>query len=527
MSTFLIHNAELLSFDSAFRNGSDSMVVEKGVIKAIGKINELQSYVQSGMKMLDAGGKTIMPGFNDTHIHIWKVGNLKTLMLDLRSAEDLDHMLTMLSEYLRRFPEASWITARGFNEMSWKQPNFPTKLDLDKVSRDKPVYVIHTSAHTAVANSKALELASVSRDTKIPEGGQMQMGADGNPNGVFSETAMALISNHIPAYTKEELKTMIGAARKEMYEYGITAATDPAVDPLLLKTYKEMNQDQTLGFRLNAIPILLPDGSNVPFPLPGCFESAFMKVNTVKFFSDGGLSNGTAALKRTYKNSTGFGMLRLKKDKYLKLCRDAMEGGLAIATHAIGDRAIDLVLDVYKELYRDFPVTTNRIEHLGLPSIKNLEDMATYQIAASMQSIFIYELGRNFINWLDEEYLSHCYPVKSVLQQGILLALSSDAPVVQDFNPLKGVEAAITRRNRDGHLIAEQESISAWQALKAYTADAARLSKEPGIGVLKAGNLADFIVLNQNPLNVSANHLATVKVDKTFVGGKLVWSQNQ
>src|SRR5450755_3835399 len=268
MPSLLIHNANLLSFQDGFQKGNDSMVVDDGLIKAIGKMDELQSFVQAGIKLLDAKGKTVMPGFNDSHIHIWKVGNLKTFMLDLRSAKSLDHMLSMLSDYHQRNPDAQWITARGFNEANWEESILPTKTDLDKVTQNKPIYVIHTSAHTAVANSKALELASIDAETKIPEGGEMQSGPDGKPNGVFSETALGLITKHIPGNSKMELKTMIKAAREEMYQYGITEATDPAVDPLLMETYHEMNNDQTLGFRLNAIPILLPDGSEQPFPVP-------------------------------------------------------------------------------------------------------------------------------------------------------------------------------------------------------------------------------------------------------------------
>jgi hypothetical protein len=473
--------------------------------------------------MLDAEGKTVMPGFNDSHIHIWKAGNLKTFILDLRTAKSLDHMLSMLSDYSRHFPDAQWITARGFNDAAWENGKFPTKSDLDKVSKIKPIYVIHTSAHSAVANSKALELASINIHTPVPEGGEMQIGEDGQPNGVFSETALGLVASHLPAYSKEELKIMIGAAREEMYRYGITAATDPAVDPLLLEAYREMNSDQSLGFRLNVIPILLPDGSEDPFPVPDYFDSPFLKLNAVKFFSDGGLSNKTAALKRTYKNSDDHGILRLKKDSYLSLCRASMEKGLGVATHAIGDLAIDFVIGVYQELHDSFSGLIKRIEHLGLPDVQNLEAMAEYQIAASMQSIFIYELGRNFIKYLDADYLNHCYPIKSVLRHDILVALSSDAPVVQDFNPLKGLEVAVTRRDREGNIIAAGEAITVEEGLAAYTSQAARISGTSNFGVLEEGKLADIIVLNADPLNTAPDELSKIRVEKTFIGGELVW----
>ena len=525
MSSLIIHNARILYFHEGFKKGSDTIAVHGNRIEAIGRFEELQTLIQPNTQIINAGGKTLMPGFNDSHIHIWKVGNLKTFMLDVRAVKSLDEMLSLLEEYSKLYPDVAWITARGFNEAGWKEGRIPTREDLDKVIKDKPVYVIRTCAHIAVANTKALNLCNISASTKVPAGGEMQINSNGQPNGIFTETALGLITVHIPAYTKAELKQMVKAARDEMYSYGITAATDPAVDPLLLEAYYEMHHSNELGFRLNAMPIILPDGSEQPYPIPEKYSSDFLNVNTVKFFSDGGLSGKTSALKRHYKNSNEQGVLRLKKEQYLQLSKLAMERGLGVATHAIGDAAIEFVIDIYKELHKYFPTNTKRIEHLGLPEEKNLIDMAEHHIAASMQSIFISELGKNFIKYLDEDYLNHCYPIKTVLAHGILTALSSDAPVVRDFNPLKGAEAAISRKNNEGELIAANESISIEEALKAYTLNAAKIGNTPKIGTIKEDQLADFILLDKDPTSIATESLTTIKVEETFVDGKSVWQR--
>ena len=337
MSTLVIHNANILSFhDGLKHDGADTIVVNENKIKAVGRYDELKSLIDSNTQIINAAGKTIMPGFNDSHIHIWKVGNLKTFMLDVRGVSCLDEMLQLLSDYIAANPHLTWVTARGFNEAAWKDGTLPTKKDLDKVTTTKPIYLIRTCAHIAVCNSKALEIAGITRDTIVPEGGVMHIGADYKPNGIFAETALGLITNKIPAYSKEDLKIMVMAARQELYQYGITAATDPAVDPLLLEAYHEMNASNELGFRLNALPIILPDGSKTPYPIPSTFSSDFFNINTVKFFSDGGLSGKTSALKRFYKNSDEQGVLRLDPKQYLQLCTAAMEKGLGVATHAIG-----------------------------------------------------------------------------------------------------------------------------------------------------------------------------------------------
>ena len=353
----------------------------------------------------------------------------------------------------------------------------------------------------------------------------MYLGEDGKPNGIFAETALGLITKNIPPYTKDELKIMVHAAQDEMLQYGITAATDPAVEPLLLQAYKEMNIAGELKFRLHAMPIILPDGEENPYPIPQKFSSPFLNINTVKFFSDGGLSGKTAALKRTYKNSTDKGLLRLEYNKYKSLCIQSMENDLAIATHAIGDDAIEFVISLYEELHKKFPQISNRIEHLGLPEKNHLQRMATNNIAASMQTIFLFELGRNFINSLDEYYLNQCYPVASALNAGIKVALSSDAPVVKNFNPMPGIAAAVTRKNMDGNIIAAQESISIAEALKAYTSTAADISFAKDYGALKIGMKADFIILNKNPLALQPNEINTLQVEKTFVAGKCIWEK--
>ena len=525
MSSLLIHNANILSFHHGFKHGTaDAVAINGNKIEAVGKYDELKSLIHSNTAIIDAAGKTVMPGFNDSHIHIWKVGNLKTFMLDVRGVASKDEMLQMLSDYITANPHLQWVTARGFNEAAWKDGTLPTKNDLDKVSTCKPIYLIRTCAHIAVCNSKALELCDVTASTHVPEGGVMQLGDDAKPNGIFAETALGLIANKIPAYSKEDLKMMVRSARQEMYQYGITAATDPAVDPLLLEAYHEMNADNELGFRLHALPIILPDGGNEPYPVPSIFSSDFFNVNTVKFFSDGGLSGKTSALKRHYKNAAEKGVLRLDTNQYVSLCTKAMENGLGVATHAIGDAAIEMVIDIYSALHKNFPSLIKRIEHLGLPEKKHLEQMAANNIACSMQTIFLDELGKNFIKYLDEDYLNQCYPVQSVLQHGILMALSSDAPVVKNFNPVKGIEAAVTRKTSEGQRIAPAESISMSAALKAYTNSAAHISGEARYGSLQVGKLADFILLNKHPLSLAAEEINSLKVLQTFVDGKQVWA---
>jgi predicted amidohydrolase YtcJ len=179
MANLIIHNANLRSFHEGFKaGGCDTIAIDDNRIKAIGRWNELKSLVQTGTQVIDAGGKTLMPGFNDSHIHIWKVGNLQTFMLDVRGAASLDEMLGIIRDYYLQHPEIAWITARGFNEAGWPEGRMPDKSDLDKIVKDKPVYLIRTCAHIAVANTRALELSGINANTPIPAGGVMYAGPD-------------------------------------------------------------------------------------------------------------------------------------------------------------------------------------------------------------------------------------------------------------------------------------------------------------------------------------------------------------
>lgn len=524
MATIFIHNANIISFQDGFTNGKcDSIAINGNTIEAVGKYKALQRLIQPNTRVIDAKEKTIMPGFNDSHIHIWKVGNLKTFMLDVRGVKSKEELLQMLTGYHLKNPHLKWITARGFNEVSWQEKSMPTKNDLDKVSTDKPIFLIRTCAHIAVCNSKALQIAGIDQHSKAPAGGTIQLGEDGHLNGILNETALGLVANKIPPYSIEDFKIMIRACREEMYSYGITAATDPAADPELIKAYKEMNDDNKLGFRLNILPIILPDGSTNPFPIPEKYQSDFLTINTVKFFADGGLSGKTSALKRFYKNSKEQGILRLDKKQYLALSRQCTQKGLGIATHAIGDAAIEMVIEVYQQLNKEFPSAIKRIEHLGLPEKKHLEAMQENNIYCSMQTIFLDELGKNFMQYLDDIYLNQCYPVQSVLNHNIVIALSSDAPVVKNFNPFKGISAAITRKTNEGETIGAGESISMEAALKAYTLNAAAIGGEDRFGSLQKGKLADFIILDKNPLTTSVENCTSIKVMATYVDGKEVW----
>ena len=517
----LIHNANIITMDDAFPK-ADAMVINNlGKIEAIGIEKELRNQFPSFSNEFHLKGKTIIPGLNDAHIHVWKIGHLRTYMLDVRGVKSIGEFKEKLKDFAAKNPKSNWILARGINEMVLEEKRLPTKEDLDEVITDRPVFVIRTCAHIGIANSKAIEISGVSEATEEPFGGEIHKNLDGSLQGIFTERALGLIMKNIPDFTFDEYKNMILEAHDYLISLGITSATDPAANEELLAAYIKLDKEGLLKVRMNVFPLRIPDGSNDIQVLPAIYESDFLQIKTVKFFSDGGLSSATAAINVPYKNTDGYkGVLRLDYDKFYTTAKEAVDKGFSVATHAIGHQAIDLTLKVYRDLFKINPKLKHRIEHVGFLSKENITDFKRMNMTAAMQPIFIYELANNFKNTLIDDLLDVVYPCKTVLDNGINLALSTDGPVVKEINPWVNMETAITRKSADGFVIGESQKITFHQALKAYTVGSAVADNLENVkGSLSKGKYADFIVLDKNPFELE--NVSTVEAIETWIQGEL------
>jgi predicted amidohydrolase YtcJ len=270
------------------------------------------------------------------------------------------------------------------------------------------------------------------------------------------------------------------------------------------------------------MPLRRVDGVAAPVPLPEQHVSDRLRVDTVKFLADGGLSGATAALSVEYRHVASRGVLRFDRDELEALCRETHDRGWRIATHAIGDVAIDQVLDIYESLGSHPRGLAHRIEHFGLPDAAQLARAARLAVIAVPQTIFIHSLGRNFRQYLPGEFLPRTYPIRAVLDAGVRVALSSDAPVVEDDNPLVGMMAAITRREADGETIAPEQAITAREALRAYTiGGAVSTGDDANRGSIEPGKWADLAVLSDDPLSVEPEALPRIRVDMTLLAGRV------
>ena len=479
---------------------AQSMGVQDGRIVALNEPN------LEARETIDLGGLAIYPGWNDAHVHVWKVGHLRTSMLDLRDATTLEEVYDLVRSRAESLEAGQWLLGRGWNEA--KLGGSPNKTMLDVVAPNNPVVLTRTCAHIHAINSRAMDLAGIDTGTPVPHGGEINL-----ENGMLFETAHGLVLKAMPAFTVEDCKKFILAGLNWLARHGITSCTDPAVDPILLEAYRQLESENALPIRVNLLFIRRPDGGDQTYPLPEKFVSSFLRLDSVKFFADGGLSGATAAVSLPYQNTDfpSHGVLRFETEELYELALEAHQNGFRIGTHAIGDVALDQILEVYERLSKTpFPQIRHRIEHFGLANPSHLARAKALEVIVVPQPIFLHELAGNFAKYLPEEFAPHCYNLRAMIDAGLTTVFSSDAPVVKEVNPLVGIHAATLEPFRSGNQVTLDESI------QAFTLNGAIASgDENNRGTLEVGQYADF--------NIYANSNAPVlewNLESTWVGGK-------
>lgn len=522
----LFYNGVIHTLDSATPQTEALLTGGDGRILAVGQLADVEGVAQPGTVRIDLGGRALIPGLNDAHVHIWKMGLLLTTQVDARRAlaPDIPAIVQRFRQRAQSLPPGTWITGRGYNEAELPEGRHLSRADLDAASPDHPIALTRTCGHMIVANTRALVLAGITAETADPPGGVIVRDSAGQPTGLLQETAMGLLNRALPEVSDDEMANAIRAANQHQLALGITSATDPLLTPAILRVYRQLEAAGELAVRVNGLPIRRPDGGTQTLPLPEHFESDFLRIDSVKFFGDGGLSGATAALSQPYKITGGHGVLRFETEELLELMWEAHEHGFRIATHAIGDVTLDQVIGVYETLYQRTPGPRHRIEHLGLPSADHLRRCHAHYIIAVPQTVFLPALGASFRRYLPDDYLPRCYPVRAMLDAGLTVALSSDAPVVPDDSPLLGMKAAIDRQDHHGQPIAPEQAITAAEALYAYTMGGAIASGDASNrGSLTPGKWADMVILSGDPLAVAPDALLDIRVEQTYVGGRLAY----
>jgi len=468
------------------------------------------------VKMIDLKGKTVLPGFTDSHIHLLNYGMMlrNVRLYNAKSIEDVKEAVAKAS---RKNPK-SWIVGRGWDQEKLRERRYLEKTDLDDTGPN-PVLLRRVCGHIAVANSAALKIAGINRATQNPEAGEIVRDPlNGEPTGLLKENALALLERMI-RYDDRVLEAALITASRNLLRIGLTSLHCIINDAQELRILKQLCDKGKVKQSIYAIIPLDSFDDAVRAGFSTETKNGGFRIGGVKIFMDGSLGARTAALSEPYSDEPeSTGMLTFSEEKLNSLVVRAEDAGFQLCMHAIGDRALGTILKVLETTSRGAARKRlrHRVEHCSIVSPALMKRMRNLGLVASVQPRFIYSdswaldrLGRR-----RSEYL---YPFRSMLENGIPLAAGSDGPV-EDPNPMEGIWSAVVRPG-----LSTKESLTVDQTLAAYTSGGAYAShSESSLGTIELGKRADFVVLDRDPYEGKRDELRSVGVVQTFIKGELV-----
>jgi predicted amidohydrolase YtcJ len=494
---------------------AEAVGVRDGLISMTGTAAEVAGYAGNNTHFLKLSGKTVIPGFIDTHCHPVQVGNA-VLNVDLSPVLSLDELLKKVKEKIAETPPGDLVLGLNFNYDTIKEHRLPTRSELDGLSSEHPVLILVYDVHSAMMNTRMLELVNISHDMD----GYVK-GDDGNPTGLVEDPAIALVLKKIEPQGEKALLTNIHAAVQEAMRVGITT----------LHIKEPYSQLKTVFKHERSFPIRVKPMFMIKFQdaedLDEILQSkTFRQRGVVAFFADGAPDSKTAAFFEPYPDElTNYGMLYYQDDELEDLISKTHRAGLQISVHTCGTRATEQVLNIYKRVLTKHPRANHRhrIEHFEMPLGNQIKRAVDLGVSLAMQPMFLFLSGRetfeNIRSLLGAERAKRWTPLRSILDAGGLVAGGSDAPVTK-MSPLKGIHACINHPN-------EHQRITLYEALKLFTVNGAEIGfEEHSKGRIEAGKLADFTVLSDDPYSVKRDKVDEIDVEMTIVGGKVVFSKS-
>ena len=509
-------------------NTFTTLVIKDGKVVKTGPDSLKNSF--PGATLIDANGKTLLPGLIDAHGHVIGLGeNLS--QLDVRGAKSVDEITAKLNEFAKG--KEGWIIGRGWNQELWSDTRFPTAADLDKVVSDRPVILSRVDSHAIWVNSKALELANINADTPAPAGGEIIKDEFGKPTGIFIDKAETLVTQHMPATSAQSVSNALDAAGKHLLSLGITSTHDAGIDKTTWQVYKQRAELGTLPLRIVAMLSAASPDLNMMLKA-GRYQDAqdFLSIRSVKIYADGALGSRGAALIEEYADRANhFGLMLETQQKLEQLFTLTFKSGFSANTHAIGDRANKIVLDAYQNVFKQTGgiLLRNRMEHAQIVSPEDIPRFKTLKIIPSMQPVHATSDMHMAEQRLTDKQLKGAYAWQTFLEQGSTIAAGSDYPV-ELANPFDGLYSAITRM--DHNQLPENgwrasEVLSREDALRAFTLGGAYAAhQEFKLGSLEQGKWADFILVDQDYFKVPIEQLYKTQVLQTWIAGTLRYEKD-
>lgn len=507
-----MENADVITCDDAVPR-AEALAVKGGLIVRVGSRQEIYSLKNEDTQVIDCEGKTLVPGFNDAHCHVFALAH-RLFSLDLsparvKSIEDIKNQIRLKARFS---PPGRWISGSSYNEFYLAEKRHPTRFDLDEVSPDNPVILFHRSSHACVLNSLALKIVGINNETEEPAGGIIDRDLDsGEPNGILFEMG---------GYLSEKIDSPISEAEtdwaiKQIDEFylsnGITSIGEASVK-------NDFNQWQTFlkliaeGKLKSRVYMMFGE------PALSDFQKAGLKTGA------GDLNLKLGSLKIVLSEARGD--LHPARTELNQTVLEACRAGYQLAIHAVEMTTVEAAIESLEQAQQvSKKQNRHRIEHCSeCPPdlIKRLRELGAVAVS---QPPFLYYSGERYLSQVSPEARQWLYPFKSLLEGGVLVAGSSDSPVVSN-NPLTGIYSAVTRQSESGQSVLGSEMVSTEQALKMYTLYGAWASNEEALkGSLTPCKLADIVMLSTNPLTSNKENLKNIQVERTIIGGEVVWEK--
>lgn len=523
----LILNASVVTMDPRHPK-AEAVAVAGDRIIAVGSTAELRPLAGPKTRLIDAKRNSVLPGFNDAHVH-WLDGGFSLTNVDLRDASSPAELARRIGDYAQKLPKGRWILGGNWDHENWPGAPLPTRKAIDEVTPDHPVFVQRLDGHMALANSLALKLASVTMETKDVPGGLIVRDTNGEPTGILKDAAMGLVERIIPPRSFEEKLGAARAATAHAARLGVTSVQDMSADDEL-PLYQYMFEHGELKTRIYAVRSIMSWQVLANAGVRRAFGDAWLRLGAVKGFADGSLGSTTALFFEPYHDAPGTrGLLvdqMLPEGTMLKRVTEADRLGLQVMIHAIGDEANKRILDIYEEAGQKNGVRDRRfrIEHAQHLRPSEVKQFGTLNVIASMQPYHCADDGRWCEKRIGAERSKGTYAFRSLLDAGATLAFGTDWPVAP-LEPMQGLKAAVTRQTLDGKhpdgWVPEQK-ITLEEAIRAYTVGSAYAEfQDQAKGAIIPRRLADLVLLNHDILAMPA--FEDVKVEATIVDGEVVY----
>lgn len=534
----IIYNANIRTMDSSLPNAT-ALAIKDGIILNVGSDQEILKLKTNETEVFDLKGKLLLPGFNDSHMHLLNYG-VSLQLVDLQSSNSIDDLINKVKNFIKdkNIPKDEWVRGMRWNHHLFEEKKIPTRNDLDKISEEHPIILSRVCGHVIVANSKAMELAGVNENTPQVKGGHFDLDTDGVPLGVFRENAISLIYDKLPKPSVKDIKNLIKLGASQLLKFGITSvqSDDLVVFPeeyeLVLQAYEQLINEEDLPIRVYQQSNFKSIDSYKEFLKQGyhqSFKHDFFRIGPLKLLADGSLGARTAYLFEAYSDDPStHGIPIFTQEELDEMVLTAEFHNMDVAIHAIGDKTIGMALNSIKAAKKASKRKHSRhsIVHCQITNDELLDQFRSDDVIALVQPLFVSTDLHIVEERVGTERAKKSYNWKGLLDRNVHMAFGSDTPV-ETPNVLQGIYAAITRKDMDGYpengWLPDQK-ISIQDAVYCYTMGSAYASyEEDKKGSITPGKFADMVILEDDIFKINPDLIKNTKVAMTIVNGKILY----